>query len=67
MYIGGTLKLIQSSNNPKILDARGSWFQEGKLHSRRKLLTIIRDFIQLPKLLIEMSDKLLSSGFKVII
>ena len=74
MYIGGALELIQSSNNPKIIDAPDSWFQEGKLHSRRKLLTIIRDFIQLPKdliqlpkLFIEVEDKLLSSGFKVII
>ena len=54
MSIGGALELIQSFNNPEIIDAPDSSLQEGKLHSRRKLLTILRDFIQLPKWLIEM-------------
>ena len=67
MSIGGGLELIQSFNNPKIIDAPDSSLQEGKLHSRWKLFTILRDFIQLPKLLIEMEDKLLSSAFKVVI
>ena len=67
MFIGGALKLIQGFNNPKIIDAPDSSLKEGKLHSRRKILTILRDLIQLPKLFIEMLDKLLSSAFKVII
>ena len=67
MSIGGALELIQSFNNPKIIDAPDSSLQESKLHSRRKLLTILRDFIQLPKLFIEMKDKLFSSSFKIII
>ena len=53
MSIGGALELIQSFNNPKIIDAPDSSLQEGKLHSRWKLLTILRDFLQLPKLFIE--------------
>ena len=52
MSIGGALELIQSFNNPEIIDAPDSSLQEGKLHSRWKLLTVLRDFIQLPKLLI---------------
>ena len=67
MSIGGALELIQSFNNPKIIDAPDSSLQEGKHHSRWKLLTVLRDFIQMPKLLIEMEDKLLSSAFKVVI
>ena len=67
MSIGGALELIQSFNNPKIIDALDSSLQEGKVHSRLKLLTVLRDFIQLPKLIIEMGDKLFSSTFKVII
>ena len=67
MSIGGTLELIQSFNNPEIIDAPDSSLQEGKLHSRWKLLTVLRDFIQLPKLFIEMEDKLFSSTFKIII
>ena len=67
MSIGGALELIQSFNNPEIIDAPDSSLQEGKLHSRWKLLTVLRDFIQLPKLLIEMKDKLLISTFKVVI
>ena len=67
MSIGGALELIQSYNNPKIIDAPDSTLQEGKFHSRWKLLTILRDLIQLPKLFIEMKDKLFSSIFKVII
>ena len=54
MSIGGALELIQSFNNPEIIDAPDSSLQEGKLHHRRNLLTILRDFIQLPKLLIDM-------------
>ena len=54
MSISGALELIQSFNNPKIVDAADSRLQEGKLHSMWKLLTILRDFIQLPELLIEM-------------
>ena len=54
MSIGGALELIQSSNNPEIIDAPDS-----SLHGSY--------FIQLPKLLIEMKDKLLSSAFKVVI
>ena len=67
MSIGGALELIQSFNNPEIIDVPDSSLQEGKLHSRWKLLTVLRDFIQLPKLLIEMEDKLFSSTFKVVI
>ena len=67
MSIGGALEFIQSFNNPKIIDAPDSSLQEGKLHSRGKLLTVLRDFIQLPKLCIEVEDELFSSTFKVII
>ena len=66
MSIGGALEFIQSFNNPKIFDAPDSHLQ-GKLHSRRKLLTVVRDLIQLPKLFIEVEDELLSGTFKVII
>ena len=54
MSIGGALELIRSFNNPEIIDAPDSSLQEGKLHSRWKLLTVLRDFIQLTKLFIEM-------------
>ena len=67
MSIGGALELIQSFNNPKIIDAPDNSLQEGKLHSRWKLLIVLRDFLQLPKLFIEMEDKLFSSTFKIII
>ena len=67
MSIDGGLELIHSLDNPKIIDAPDSSLQEGKLHSRKKLLTVLRDFIQLPKLFIEMKDKLFSSTFKIII
>ena len=67
MSIGGAFELIQSFNNPKIVDARDSSLQEGKLHSRWKLLTVLIDFIQLLKLFIEMEEKLFSSTLKVII
>ena len=67
MSIGGALELIQRLNNPEVIDVPDSSLQEGKLDSGRKLLTILSDFIQLPKLFIEMEDKLLSSAFKVII
>ena len=67
MSIGGALELIQSFNNPEITAAPDSSLQEGKLHCRWKLLTILRDLIQLPKLFIEMEDKLFSSTFKVVI
>ena len=65
--MGGVLELIQSFNNPKIIDAPDSSLQEGKLHSGWKPFTIIRDFLQLPKLFIEIEDKLFSGAFKVII
>ena len=67
MSIGGALELLQSFNNPKIIDAPDIRLQEGKPHSRWKLLTILRDFIQLHKLFIEVEDKLFSDAFKVII
>ena len=67
MSMGAALEVIQSFNNPKIIDAPDSSVQEGKLHSEWKPLIIIRDFLQLPKLLIAMEDKLFSSAFKVII
>ena len=67
MSIGGALELIPSFNNLKIIDAPDSSLQEGKLDSRWKLLTVLRDFIQLPKLFIEMEDKLFSSTFTIII
>ena len=67
MSMGSALELIQSFNNSMIIDAPDSSLPEGKLHSRWKLLTGLRDFLQLPKLLIEMGDKLFSSNFKVII
>ena len=65
--LGGTLELIQSFNNPKIIDALDSSLQEGKLHSGWKLLIILRDLLQLPKLVIEMEDKLFNGAFKIII
>ena len=46
MSIGGALELIQSFNNPKIIDAPDSSLQEGELHSRWKLLSVHIDFIQ---------------------
>ena len=50
--MGGTLEFIQSFNNPKIIDASDSSLKKGKLHSGWKLFTVIRNSIQLPKLLI---------------
>ena len=67
MSMGGTLELFQSFNNPKIIDAPDSSLQEGKLHSGWKPFIILRDILQLPKLLIEMEDKLFSGAFKDII
>ena len=67
MSMGGALELIQSLNNPKIIDAPDSSLQEGKLHSGWKPFIIVRDFLQLPILLIEMEDKLFSGAFKIII
>ena len=67
MSMSGALELIQSFNNPKIIDAPDSSLQEGKLHSGWKPLIILRDFLQLPKLFIEMEDKLFSGAFKIII
>ena len=67
MSTGGALELIQSFSNPKIIDAPDSSLQEGKLHSRWKLLSILRNFVQLPKLFIEMEDKLFIGAFKIII
>ena len=67
MSIDGALEFIQSFNNTKIIDAPDSSLQDGKLHSMTKLLTVLRDFIQLPKLFIEVEDKLFSCTFKVII
>ena len=67
MSTGGALEFIQRFNNPEIIDTPDSSLQEGELHSRWKLLTVLRDFIQLPKLFIEVDDKLFSSTFKVII
>ena len=54
MSMGGALELSQSFNNPKVIDAPDSSLWEGKLHSGWKPLTILRDFLQLPKLCIEM-------------
>ena len=65
--MGGTLEFIQSFNNPKIIDAPDSSLQEGKLHSGWKPFIILRDLLQLPKLLIEMGEKLFSGAFKIII
>ena len=67
MSMGGALELIQSLNNPKIIDAPDSSLQEGNLHSGWKPFIIVRDFLQLPILLIEMEDKLFSGAFKIII
>ena len=67
MSMGSTLELIQSFNDPKIIDALDSSLQEGKLHRGWKTLIILRYFLQLPKLFIEMEDKLFSRAFKVII
>ena len=67
MSMGGTLELIQTFNSPKIIDAPDSSLQESKVHSGWKPLTILRDFLQLPKLFIEVEDKLFSGTFKVII
>ena len=64
MSIGGALELIQNFNYPEVIDVPDSSFHEGELHSRMKLLTILRDFIQLPKVFIEMG--LFSIAFKVI-
>ena len=65
--MGRTLEFIQSFNNPKIIDASNSSLQEGKLHSGWNPFIILRDLLQLPKLLIEMEDKLFSGAFKIII
>ena len=65
--MSGALEFIQSFNNPKIIDAPDSSLQEGELHSGWKPFIILRDLLQLPKLLIEMVDKLFSGAFKVII
>ena len=67
MSMDGTLELIQSCNNPKIIDDPDSSLQEGKLHSGWKPLIILRDLLQLPKLFIEMEDKLFSGPSKIII
>ena len=67
MSMGGALELIQRFNNPKIIDAPDSSLQEGKLRSGWKPLIILRDHLQLPKLFIEMEDKLFSGVFKIII
>ena len=67
MSMGGALEFIQRFNNPKIIDAPNSSLQEGKLCSGWKPLIILRDFLQLPKLFIEVEDKLFSGTFKVII
>ena len=40
MSIRGALELIQSFNNPKIVDAPESSLQEGKLHRSLKLFTV---------------------------
>ena len=66
MSIGGALEIIQSFNNPEIIDASNSSLYEGKLDSRWNFLTVLRDFIQLPKLFIEIEENLLSSTFKVV-
>ena len=58
MSIGGALELIQCFNNPKIIDDPDSSLQEGKFHSRWKLLTVLRDFLQLSKLFIVLKSKL---------
>ena len=42
MSIGGALELIHYLNNPEIIDAPDNSLQEGKLHSRWKLLTVLR-------------------------
>ena len=67
MSMGEAFEFIQSFNNPKIIDAPDSSLQEGKLHSGWKPFIILRDFLQLPKMFIEMEDKLFSGAFKVII
>ena len=67
MSMGGALELIQSFNNPKIIDAPDSSLQKCKLHSGWKPLTILRDSFQLHKLFIEVEDKLFRGAFKVII
>ena len=67
MSMGGALEFIQSFYNPKIIDAPDSSLQEGKLHSGWKPLIILRDLLQLPKLFIEMEDKLFSGTLKIII
>ena len=67
MSMGGTLDLIQSFNNPKIIDAPDSSLQEGMLHIRWKPLIILRHLLRLPKLFIQMEDKLFSGAFKIII
>ena len=65
--MSGALEFIESFNNPKIIDAPDSSLQEGELHSGWKPFIILRDLLQLPKLFIEMVDKLFSGAFKVII
>ena len=65
--MSGALELIQSFNNPKIIDAPDSSLQECELDSGWKPFIILRDVLQLPKLFIEMEDKLFSGSFKVII
>ena len=64
--MGGALKLIQSLHNANIIDAPDSSLQESKLHSGWMPFTILSDFLQLPKLFIEVEDKLFSGAFIVI-
>ena len=58
MSIAGPLEFIQSFNNAKIIDASDHSLKEGKLHSRWKIFTVIRNIIQLPKFLIKVENKL---------
>ena len=59
--MGGTLEFIQSFNNPKIIDASDSSLEKGKLHSGQNLFTVIRNLIQMPKVLTKTKHKLFST------
>ena len=67
MSISVALELIQSFNNQRSLMLLTAVCRRVSFTVGRKLFTILRDFLQLPKLFIEVEDKLFSGAFEVII
>ena len=66
MSIGGALELIQSFNNPEIIELLTAGFWRVSLTVGGSF-SLSSDLIQLPKLFIEILEKLFSGAFKVII